>query len=143
MPEPILMRICPRCNTAIDEDLRVCPECGAVRVPEDGAPPAPVRGTAGARGEPAQAPFATVFGAGRGDARTLTGPLVRRVLAERIGCLVQALLVVFGLPLLLGLLAGNALGGLGVALLIEGIAGLALTFFLIWLVWPARSGPRR
>ncbi|MFV1960103.1 MAG: hypothetical protein ACC662_11905 [Planctomycetota bacterium] len=127
MPEPIRMRLCPRCHTAIDEDLAICPECGAARVPQDGGPPA----------------GAGIFGGGRGDARALTGPLLRRVLAERVGCLLQALLVVFGLPLLLGLLAGNALAGLGVALLVEGLFGLALTALLVWLVWPARGGPRR
>lgn len=119
---PVDLRVCPACGVAVPAAGGRCPECGA-----------PLE----AEGPPRRGPTGSPF-PGRGgpqDAFGVGGPeVVRAVLARNVGCLVRVLAVVFGLPVLVGALAGNALGGLAVALLVVGGAGLLLTAWLVALL---------
>jgi hypothetical protein len=132
MSEPIHLKICPACNTGIPEEAAICPECGAVQQGE----PTQRQGRAG------PGPGADIFGAmfgGPEERRRGTGAMLRPRLLANLGCLLPALLIFFGIPTAIGALAGNALGGLAVPFLLIGIAGLALTAMLVWLLWPSRK----
>ena len=152
-PDRIRLDPCAGCGTAFPADEGRCPDCGAYRPghrppPPGGrhpATPASRPGPAGPEGveglEDLFAAFGPMFG---GQAqqpvskRAAWGPMARMVLGRNLGCLVWALAIFFGIPLAIGALAGDALGGLAVMLLAVGIAGLGLTGWLIWLVKPRR-----
>jgi predicted anti-sigma-YlaC factor YlaD len=139
MADPLHLKVCPACRTAIAEAALLCPECGAAQEAEP--PP----------GEPVpedvfdvEHMFETMRGAfagERGARRTMAGMGARQVLQSRIGCLATFLVVFFGIPVLLGLLLGDALGALAVMLLVVGVAGLVMTGILVWLLLPTRRRP--
>jgi hypothetical protein len=127
MPEPIRLQVCPRCRTAIPEETAVCPECGAPQEAASAPPPL----------DPLQALFGSPA-----ERRRATGALLRPWLAGRIGCLVWAAIVVFGVPLAFGLAFESPLAGLAVPLIALSGAGLLLAGVLVWLLWPSRRDRR-
>ena len=90
------------------------------------------------------AAFGPMFGGPAGQPvskRAAWGPMARLFLGRNLGCLVWALAIFFGIPLAIGAMAGDALGGLAVMLLVVGILGLGLTSWLVWLVKPPTRKP--
>ena len=132
MSEPIRLRLCPACQTGIPAESTRCPECSADLPPVESAP-------GGAPFDARTDPFGALFGADPQARRTAVAPMIRSFLARNLGCLGTTLLIVFGVPMLIGALAGNALGGLAVVLILVGSLGIALTGWLIYMVWPARK----
>ena len=150
-PDRIRLEPCAECGTAFPADAGRCPDCGVWRAgarPASGQPGPPTPPGA-ARPEDLEDLFAA-FGPmfqGAGGAppsrRALWGPMARAFFGRNLGCLVWGLLLFFGVPLAIGALAGDALGGLAVMLLVVGILGLGLTSWLVWLVKPPtrKRGP--
>ncbi len=153
-PDRIRLDPCAACGTAFPADEGRCPDCGAYRPGHrppppggrhptpPGGPPTRSQGPQGAEGlEDLFAAFGPMFGGQAGQPvsrRAAWGPMARLFLGRNMGCLVWALALFFGIPLAIGALAGDALGGIAVMLLAVGIAGLALTGWLVWLVKPTR-----
>ncbi len=137
MTDPIRLRTCASCQTAILPTLAVCPECGA---PQAGVT-ANAPDTQGTPSDRQRAggydPLEEVF-AGRADPKELTGSFLRAFLGQHLGCLGTLLFLLFVPALLLGWLRGDVLGTMGGMLLTVGILGLVLTGWLIWLVRPRR-----
>ena len=144
---------CEGCGTAFPADEGKCPDCGAYRPGHRPRPAQPEPSTpfgAGRQGvgtpgsteglEDLFAAFGPMFG-GQGrpvSKRAAWGPMARMFLGRNMGCLIWALAIFFGIPLAVGAMAGDALGGLAVMLLIVGILGLGLTTWLVWLVKPTK-----
>lgn len=146
-PDRIRLEPCPGCGTAFPADEARCPDCGQGR---PGA--ARERGAGVERPQPAEgnvegledlfAAFGPMFGAQPGQPvskRAAWAPMARMFLGRNLGCLAWALAIFFGIPLAVGAMAGDALGGLAVMLLVVGVLGLGLTAWLIWLVKPRKQ----
>lgn len=142
----IRLEPCASCGTAFPGDEARCPDCGALRPGHRPAAQRPEPASPfGAPGSPEGledlfAAFGPMFGGAQQPVsrRAAWAPLARMFLGRNLGCLVWALAVFFGVPLAIGALAGDALGGLAVALLVVGVLGLALTGWLVWLVKPPK-----
>ncbi len=140
-PDRIRLESCEACGTAYPAGERRCPECGALRPGGGGGEPA------GSGTAPDVMPeemeelfeaFGPLFGGRPASKRAAWSPMARMVLGRYLGCLTWALLLFFGVPLAVGALAGDALGGLAVMLLAVGVLGLGLTGWLVWLVKPTK-----
>ena len=131
-PDRIRLEPCADCDTAFPADEVRCPDCGAYRPghrppePADAIPAPPDRDARrGVEGlEDLFAAFGPMFGAQPTSKRAVWGPMARMFLGRNLGCLVWALVLFFGVPVAIGALAGDALGGLAVMLLAVGVAGL-------------------
>ncbi len=135
MNQPIRIRFCPNCNTGIQEGLTVCPECGAAQPREQ-----PPRAAQPPVDAPPQDPFGEVFGPGGmpTSQRQVAGSLARTLLGPYVGCLGTGLVMLFAAAFFFGLLLKEPMAVLGVMLLVVGSVGLALTIFLVRLLWDTR-----
>lgn len=151
-PDRIRLESCAGCSTAFPADDGRCPECGALRPgarePAGRSRPAGperaqrVEGRAEGNLEDLFAAFGPMFGGQAGQPvskRAAWGPMARLFLGRNLGCLVWAFAIFFGIPLAIGAMAGDALGGLAVMLLVVGVLGLGLTAWLVWLVKPRKQ----
>jgi hypothetical protein len=136
--DPVRLKVCDACRTAIPEGASTCPECGA-RQPMEVPGGGPTFG-----GIPPGVAFEDLFtrvqGAVGDRGRAMEGMFARALLRRYGGCLFLTLLVVFGGAFLLGLLAQEPLHALAWLLVVMGAAGLLLTGWLIRLL---RATPPR